>query len=467
MAENLIPINEIITAPDRLPPQNVEAEQSVLGALMMDRESFIKIADVLHSGDFYRGSHNIIFSAMVDLYEKGEPIDLLSVTSRLEERGVLENAGGISYLTQLVNSVPTSSHIVHYASIVHKKKILRALIEVSYEISQLGYQETEDVDHLLDEAEQKIFKISQHTLGQRFDPVKDTLGEAFERIEKLHQGEGRLRGTPTGFSDLDNHLAGLQKSDLIILAARPSTGKTSLALDIARHVGAKAKLPIGIFSLEMSRHDIIDRFIAADAGIDLWRLRTGRLHSEGTGNDFEKLQEAITSLSEAPIYIDDSATLNVMQMRTMARRLKTEHKDLSLLVVDYLQLISPKNSRDPVVQQVTEISRALKGLARELEVPILALSQLSRAVESRPDMVPRLSDLRESGSIEQDADVVMFIHREDRVKRDTEKTNIASIMIAKHRNGPIGQVELYFNESQASFKTLAKQYEEYNESFAS
>lgn len=448
-----------INTPDRLPPQNIEAEQSVLGSLMIDKEAIIRIADILHTGDFYRGTHNAIYEAIINLYQKGEPIDLLSVANRLEEKKELERIGGNSYLAELINTVPTSAHVVNYAKIVHRKKVLRDMIKASYEIAQLGYDEAQDTENLLDQAEQKIFAISQTGIQQEFRPVKNVLEEAFERLDKLHQEKGLFRGVPTGFTDLDNHLAGLQKSDLIVLAARPSLGKTSLALDIARHVAVKEKLPVGIFSLEMSKHDVVDRLLAAQAGVDLWKLRTGRLTSEGFDNDFSRMQEALGALSEAPIFIDDAATQTVLQMRTMARRLQSEQK-IGLLIVDYLQLIQPTNALDSEVRQLTEISRSLKGLSRELNVPVLALSQFSRAPEGRPDQMPRLSDLRGSGSIEQDADVVMFIYREDRVKKNTDRVNIADIIIAKHRNGPIGKVDLYFNQAQASFKNLEKHFGE-------
>jgi replicative DNA helicase len=378
------------------------------------------------------------------------------VTNRLEEKKMLEDVGGPGYLTGLVNVVPTAAHILHYAKIVHRKKILRDLISISQEISQLGFSEEQDVETILDEAEQKIFRISQRSLSQEFMPVKNALEEAFERIDKLHKGEGAMRGVATGFPDLDNYLSGLQNSDLTILAARPSLGKTALALDIVRHVGIKIGLPVGIFSLEMSKDDVVDRLLAAEAGIDLWKLRTGKLSSEGVDNDFTRIQEAMAALAQAPIYIDDAPSPTVIQMRTMARRLQTEHEQLGLIVVDYLQLIQSRSNSENMVQQITEISRSLKGLAREVNVPVLALSQLSRAVESRPDQVPRLADLRDSGSIEQDADVVLFIYREDKVKKDSSRPNLADIYIAKHRNGPIGKVELYFNESSVSFKNLER-----------
>ena len=443
----------------KLPPQNIEAEQSILGCLMLDKNAITKIADVVRAGDFYRPVHNAIFAAMIELYEKGEPIDLLSVANILEEKRQMEEIGGPAYLTALVNTVPTAAHVVHYAKIVQRKKILRDLIEAAEDISELGFKENEEIENILDEAEQKIFRISQHSLTQEFMPVKDALEEAFERIDKVHKEGGSLRGVATGFLDLDNILAGLQKSDLVILAARPSLGKTALALDIARHVATKEKAPVGIFSLEMSRHDVIDRLLAAEANVDLWRLRTGRLSFEGIDNDFTLLQEALATLSEMPIFIDDAPSPTMLQMRTMGRRLQAQH-GLGLIIVDYLQLIQPRLNSDNMVQQVTEISRSLKTLARELEVPVLALSQLSRAVESRPDQMPRLADLRESGSIEQDADVVLFIYREDKVKKDSARPNIADIIISKHRNGPLGRVELYYNESQVSFKNLERQFNE-------
>ncbi len=439
----------------RLPPQNIEAEQSVLGSLMLDKDAIIRIADILKPDDFYRGIHSDIYQVMLELYDKNEPIDLLSLTNRLEEKKQLEEIGGASYLTSLVNLVPTAAHIVHYAKIVKHKKVLRDLIETSEQITQLSYQEPEDVENLVDTAEQKIFSISQQSTSQKFTLVKDTLEEAFERIDKLHKGDEVIRGVPTGFPDLDNYLAGLQKSDLVILASRPSVGKTSLALDFARQIAVKDKTPVAIFSLEMSKEQLIDRLICAQAEVDSWRMRTGRLSGEGPDNDFQRIQQALDDLSSAPIFIDDTPSPTVMQMRTMARRLQAEH-DLGLVIIDYLQMIQPRNSSDSPVQQMTEASRNLKTLARELSVPVLALSQLSRAVENRSPAIPKLSDLRDSGAIEQDADVVLFIYREDKDKSNPERKNIAEIHIAKHRNGPIGKIELFFNESQVSFKTLEK-----------
>lgn len=437
----------------RVPPQNVEAEMSVLGSLMLDKEAFNKVADLLKPEAFYKDQHRFIFEAMIELFEKHEPIDILSTSNRLREKGQLEESGGISYLTSLVNGVPTASNIAHYAEIVHRKYVLRGIISASQEISQLGYQESDEVGVLLDEAERKIFSLSHGSLRQKFEPIADALEGAWNRIDQLQEGDGtKFRGIPCGFTPLDNLLSGFQKSDLVILAARPSVGKTTLALDIARHVGVKENIPVGIFSLEMATEQLVDRLLAAEAKVDSWRLRTGRLSANS--DEFPRIREAMDRLAKAPIYIDDEVSNNILQMRAMARRLQTEH-GLGLIIIDYLQLISwHKSSNESMVQQVTEISRSLKGLARELDVPVIALSQLSRAVEQRTSPVPKLSDLRESGSIEQDADVVLFLYREDRYKDDSDKKNITEVQIAKHRNGPLGKVSLYFDTTTTSFIPL-------------
>lgn len=445
--------------PEKLPPQSIEAERSLLGALMIDKSAILRVVDFLEARDFYKGVHQEIYQAMVDLFTKGEPIDLLSVSSRLKDKGQLEAIGGNSYLTELINSVPTAAHTLNYAKIVQRKRILRDLIDASYEIGILGYNETEDIEILLDKAEKRIFSIAQKSLSQDFVPVKATLEEAFERIDRLSKRKGGPRGIPTGFLGLDNLLSGLQKSDLVILASRPTMGKSALALDFARNVAVNEGIPVGIFSLEMSKDQVVDRLISAQANVDLWKLRTGRLSSEGANNDFSQIQQALGTLSEAPIYIDDAATSNILQMRAMARRLQAA-KGLGLVIVDYIQLIDPRNPAVTSVQQMTEISRSLKALARELNTPVLAISQLSRAVEQRSPQIPRLSDLRESGSIEQDSDVVMFIYREDRYRSETLKKNIADIIVAKHRNGPVGKVELYFDERRVTFRNLEKTYEE-------
>lgn len=444
---------------EKIPPQSIEAEQSLLGSILLDKDAIYAVADLLKPKDFYQRPHRLIYEIILEIFNRQEPIDLLSIQVRLREKNLLEEIGGLSYLTSLVNAVATPAHAHHYAKNVHKKKVLRDLIEAAYHIEALGYQESDDIDAILDQAEQKIFSISQQSLTQEFIPVRSALEAAFDRIEKLHRGDGVLRGLSTGFYDLDQILGGLQKSDLIILAARPSLGKTSLALDIARHIAIKEKIPVGIFSLEMSREQVVDRLISAEAEVDQWKLRTGRLSTKGENNDFEKISEALATLSEAPIYIDDAASATALQMRTMARRLQAE-KGLGLIIVDYLQLMhSNVGNNISMVQQITEISRSLKGLAKELNIPVLAVSQLSRAVEQRTIPIPKLFDLRESGSIEQDADVVMFIYRKDKDSKDSKRKNIAEIIIAKHRNGPTGKVVLYFNDNQVSFKNLDKSYE--------
>jgi len=443
----------------KLPPQSIEAEQSLLGSLMLDKNAVTKVADFLRPADFYRKSHQNIYEAVLHLYEKGESIDILTVSAYLKERNFLTESGGKTYLTQLINMVPTASHSLPYAKIVHRKKILRDLIEAAHGINILGYTESQDVDLLLDEAEKKIFTISQRFLKQEFLHIKPALEEAFERIDKLHKKERALRGLATGFIDLDSLLAGLQRSDLIVLAARPGIGKSALATDIARSIAINEKKSVGIFTLEMSKEQVVDRFLAAESGVDLRRIRTGELSYKGEDNDFTRLQNAIGRLSEAPIFIDDTPSANVLQMRAMSRRLQTKH-DLGLIIVDYLQLMEPRTISDSMVQQVTEISRSLKGLARELNVPVLAVSQLSRAVEQRSPQIPRLSDLRESGSIEQDADVVLLIYREDRERPNTERKNIIDLIIAKHRNGPLGKVELYFDERIVSFRNLERMHSE-------
>jgi len=455
MAENKSPIT-------KLPPQNMEAESSLLGCLLIDKDAVIKVVDIIRPEDFYKDANGIIFSAMRELYIHHEPIDILTLTSKLEEKKQLEAIGGRTYLAELANSVATSSHIVYYANIVQRKATLRRLLTTAAEISELGYQEDEEIEKILDIAEQKLFGVSQKYLKNVFLPIDNLLSEAFDRIDELHKQSGKLRGLPTGFPDLDGLLAGLQKSDLVILASRPSVGKTSLALDIARQSAIRSKMPIGIFSLEMSKEQLVDRMLCAQAGVSLWRMRTGRLSDREEDNDFARIGEAMGQLSEAPIYIDDSASSSVLEIRTKARRLQVE-KGLGLLVVDYLQLMEGRGRYgDNRVQEVSEITRGLKGVARELNIPVLALSQLSRAVEQTRPAIPKLSHLRESGSIEQDADVVMFIYRKaaDRGYNfddlpESEK-NSAQIYIAKHRNGPTGKANLYFDKNTVSFKSVEK-----------
>ncbi|MFA5087055.1 MAG: replicative DNA helicase [Candidatus Paceibacterota bacterium] len=437
----------------KIPPQDIEAEKSTLGSLMMDKDAIIKVADFLRAEDFYKNNHQLIYQVIEGLFNKGEPIDLISVSSKLKESNQLDKIGGIAYLTDLINIVPTASHILSYAKMVQKKRILRDLITAGEDIAMLGYEEAEEADQLLDSAEKRIFGITQKSLTQSFLPIKPYLEEAYERMERLSQQKGVLRGVSTGFYGLDAMLSGLQNSDLVILAARPSMGKSSLALDIAKNVAVKEKKPVGIFSLEMSKDQLIDRLISSESNIDSWKIRQGHLSSDGADSDFACIQHALGTLSEAPIYIDDAATCSVLQMRAMARRLQSS-RGLGLIVIDYLQLIDPNSKITNSVQQITEISRALKGLARELNVPVLALSQLSRAVEQRTPKIPRLSDLRESGSLEQDADVVLLIYREDAYREDSPRQGVADILIAKHRNGPVGRVELAFDKQRASFRNL-------------
>jgi replicative DNA helicase len=447
----------------RLPPQSIESEQALLGSIMLRPEAMYEIIDTISAASFYADKHRLIFETMLELFAKNDPIDLLSVSARLKEKKEFDKAGGTGYLTELVGSVPSSANVKHYADIVQKKYMMRLLIGASDHIARLGYDEAQELDHLLDQAEKKIFDITNQPGTQKFTALKDTLTEAWERFDMLHKNQGTLRGVPSGFRDLDDRLSGFQKSDLIVIASRPSVGKTSLALDIARQAAVNHDVPIGIFSLEMSSQQLVDRMLAADSRVDFWKLRTGKLSND---EDFERLQSSLDRLSKAPIYIDDQPGNNILKMRSVARRLKSE-KGLGLVIVDYLQLMMPTSGKtsESMVQQVTEISRSLKNLARELDVPVIALSQLSRAVETRGGK-PRLSDLRDSGSIEQDADLVAFIHREDKYKEDSDAPNIAEILIEKHRNGPTGKVKLYFEAKYASFQSIDKEHLQEDEDFA-
>ena len=448
----------------KLPPQNIEAEQSLLGALLIDKDSIIKIADIITADDFYQTAHGFIYATILELFERKDPIDILSLTSRLEEKGQLDMIGGRTYLINLTSTVPSSAHIVSYAQIIQKKATLRRLISAANNILELGYQEEKEVSDVLDKSEQSIFSVSQKFLKEKFTHIKDILTGAFDRIDELHREKGKLRGLPTGFTELDNLLGGLQKSDLVILAARPSVGKTAFALDIARNAAVRFKKSVGVFSLEMSKDQLVDRLISAEAGVDMWKMRTGRLSE--AGEDFPRIGHAMSELAESNIFIDDFANTNVMELRTKARRLQME-QGLDLIVLDYLQLMEGSGSRqssDNRVQEIAEISRALKGLARELNVPVLALSQLSRAVEQTKPAIPKLSHLRESGSIEQDADVVMFIYRKSADRNydinslTEEEKHAAEIHVAKHRNGPTGQVNLYFDGNTVSYKNLDRNY---------
>lgn len=437
----------------KLPPQNIDAEKALLGSVMMRGEVLHDIADIVSAESFYSPQHKAIFEVLFELHTKSTPIDLLSTSARLKERGQLDNVGGIAYLTELINTVPSSTNAHHYADIIQKKHVMRDLIRAAESINGLGYEEELDLHEILEKAEKSLYGVTNKTGSRKFIELKDTLHDAWERLDHLHKTRDELRGVPSGFPDLDNKLAGFQKSDLIILAARPSMGKTSLALDIARKSAVNHKVPVAIFSLEMSSQQLVDRMLAAESQVDAWKLRTG--HNLSVENDFKAIGDAISRLSEAPIYIDDQPGNNILKMRAVARRLKNE-KGLGLIIIDYLQLMVPTQTRatDSIVQQVTEISRSLKNLARELEVPVIALSQLSRAVEQRGGK-PRLSDLRDSGSIEQDADVVMFIHREQNQDGGGRQEE-AEILVEKHRNGPTGTVKLYFDSKKTTFLSIDK-----------
>lgn len=446
----------------KLPPQNIEAEQSLIGCLLLDKEAIYKVTDVINSEDFYHNSHKEIFQAMVDLFTNQEPIDIITLSNKLEEKKLIKEIGGRSYLAQLSNTVATSANTVYYANLIQKKATLRRLQVSASEIMDLSFEEEREIDEVLDQAEKKIFSVSRKYLKNSFLGIESLLSEAFERIDELHKRSGKLRGLSTGFYDLDNLLAGLQKSDLVILAARPSVGKTSLALDLARQAAIKNKAGVGIFSLEMSKEQLVDRLLCAEANISLWKMRTGQLSDREDDDDFGRLSYAMGALAEASIFIDDSPNCNIMEIRTKCRRQQTE-SGLDLVIIDYLQLMEGRNrTGDNRVQEIAEITRSLKGLARELNVPVIALSQLSRAVEQTKPAIPKLAHLRESGSIEQDADIVMFIYRKAADRNydleslsDFEK-HVAEIHIAKHRNGPTGKVDLYFDSNTVNFKNLDK-----------
>ncbi|MFW5902675.1 MAG: replicative DNA helicase [archaeon] len=433
-------------------PKNIKAEKSLLGGIIMDGEAVNKVIDFLEEGDFYENKHQKIYKGIKKLAQNHKTVDLVSLSDKLEEMGVLESIGGSSYLTGLVNQVPTSSHVEEYGKIVQKKRMLRDLIHTGQEIALKGYNQDGNIENLLDEAEKSIFSIGKGSVSNKFLYIGDEADNAYQRIEELIESDDNTRGLPTGFDDLDDKLSGLQDSDLIILAGRPSMGKSSMAFNIAHNI-AKKDVPVGIFSLEMSADQIIDKFIASESGVDLWKIRNG--HIEKGSEELKSVKRASESFRECPIYIEDKASFNVMQMKAMARRLQAEN-GLGLLIIDYLQLIEPGTSYQSKVQQMTEISRNLKMIAKELKIPVIALSQLSRAVETRRPPVPRLSDLRETGALEQDADVVLTIYREDYYYDDTERKNIADINIAKHRNGPIGKVELYFDENTTTFQNLSE-----------
>lgn len=445
-----------------MPPQNIEAEQSLLSCILIDKDAIIKIIDIITEDDFYKDYHKMIYKAMTDLYNKHDAIDILTLSNRLEEKKSLEKIGGRTYLAHLSNFVTTASNVENYAKIIQQKATLRRLQAAANEIVQMSYKEDQDVDQILDQTEQTIFKVSQKYSQNVFHSIDNLLTQAFDRIDELHKQSGKLRGITTGFADLDNLLAGFQKSDLVIIAARPSVGKTTFALDIARKAAIHSREGVGIFSLEMSKEQLVDRMLCAQAHVNLWKMRTGKLSDKGDDDDFSRIGEGMGQLSEAPIYIDDSAVSSIMEIRAKARRLQME-KGLGMLIIDYLQLMEGRGKyTDNRVQEISEISRGLKSLARELNIPVLALSQLSRAVEQTKPAIPKLAHLRESGSIEQDADIVMFIYRKASDRNynideltEEEKT-AAEVYIEKHRNGPTGKVNLFFDQDTVSFRNLEK-----------
>ncbi|SFK10720.1 primary replicative DNA helicase [Halobacillus dabanensis] len=439
---------------DRTPPHNIEAEQAVLGAIFLEPEAMSTAAEYLLPEDFYRASHQRIFEVMLTLSDRGEPIDLVTVTSALSNNKVLEEVGGVSYLTDIANSVPTAANISYYTSIVSEKSTLRGLIRTATNIVTSGYAEEEDLEDVLNAAEKDILEVSQRKNSSAFKSIKDVLIDVYDNIEQLHHNDGSTTGIPTGYRDLDHITSGFQRNDLIIIAARPSMGKTAFALNIAQNVAVHTEENVAIFSLEMGADQLVSRMLCAEGNIDAQRLRTGHLETE----DWNKLTMAMGSLSNAGIYIDDTPGIRVSEIRSKCRRLKQEH-GLGMILIDYLQLIQGNaNSKENRQQEVSEISRSLKGLARELNVPLIALSQLSRGVESRQDKRPMMSDLRESGSIEQDADIVGFLYRDDYYDQESENQNIIEIIIAKQRNGPVGNVELAFVKEYNKFVDLDHRY---------
>ncbi|MCF6139098.1 replicative DNA helicase [Pseudalkalibacillus berkeleyi] len=441
---------------DRIPPHNIEAEQAVLGAVFLEPEALTTATELLMPEDFYRAAHQRIFSVMVDLSEKGEPIDLVTVTSELQDRRLLEEVGGVSYLSDLANSVPTAANIEYYGQIVEEKSLLRRLIRTATDIAADGYAREDEVEEILNEAEKNILEVAQRKNAGAFVNIKDVLVDAYDNIEQLQNNKGDITGIPTGFVELDRMTAGFQRNDLIIVAARPSVGKTAFALNIAQNVATKTDENVAIFSLEMGAEQLVMRMLCAEGNIDAQRLRTGDLQSE----DWQKLTMAMGSLSNAGIYIDDTPGIRVSDIRAKCRRLKQE-KGLGMILIDYMQLIRGNGkSGENRQQEVSEISRSLKGLARELEVPVISLSQLSRGVESRQDKRPMMSDIRESGSIEQDADIVAFLYRDDYYDKESEAKNIIEIIIAKQRNGPVGTVELAFVKEYNKFVNLERRHDE-------
>jgi replicative DNA helicase len=434
----------------KLPPQDLEAEKSVLGALMLDKNAILRVVDFLEERDFYVPAHQKIYVSIMELFERNQPIDVLTVTTKLKDKNQIDSIGGPSYLTELINAVPSAAHVEHYGGIVRQKKVLRELLTTAAHISEDVFSRQEDPEEMLDVIEQRIFALNQKSKTYAFTPIADHLKAAYERMEK-NLGMQGLSGISSGFKGLDTLLSGFQKSDMVILGARPSMGKTAVTLDMVRGA-AKAGASVAVFSLEMSKEQIIDRLIATESGVPLWNLRSGRITDE---MDFQMIQAALDRLSRMKIYIDDTPSPTTLQIRSMARKLKMEH-ELDLIVIDYVQLIQPSRHNENSVQQFTEISHGIKGLARELNVPVLALSQLSRNIESRGGE-PKLSDLRETGSWEQDADIVMFIHRYNRDVKDlmsAEEKNKSALIVTKHRNGPLGDVPLLWNPEKVSFTEI-------------
>ena len=430
----------------KIPPHDDVAEQSVLGAILIDKDAMVDVAEFLRPHHFYKEAHGHVYEAMMALYESHEPIDVVSLTAQLKSDGNLKAVGGASYLSDLLNVVPTSAHAERYGRIIHENYTKRSLIEVGAKITEYAFKDEGSASSIVDKAEQEIFAISQTATKRDFIPIKDALASSFDRLDELHKRAGGLRGVPTGFSDLDFRLAGMQDSNLLILAARPGTGKTAMILNIAQYAAVKEKIPVGIFSLEMSKEELVDRMLVAQADIDAWKLKTGKLSDD----DFTRLSEAMGELAEAPIFIDDTPGLNIIEMRTKARRLQVE-QGVRLIIVDYLQLADSGRRFDNRVQEVSVISQSMKNIARELRLPMLVCSQLSRAVESRGSKVPELSDLRESGSIEQDADVVMFLYREDTDQMAWGEQIPTKLRIAKHRNGPLGEIDMIFRGDRIRF----------------
>lgn len=439
--------------PERVPPQNIEAEQAVLGAMLIKKEAIAEVQEILQPDDFYREAHRIVYEAMVQLQNNDEVVDLVTLTEQLRKSEQLDKIGGLAFITQLANAVPTAANVVYHAKIVKEKAELRSLINAATAIASAAYEDNTDVENIMDDAEKKILAVANRQNGGAFESMKSIVMRTFERINVLYESKGGLTGISSGFKDLDKLTAGLQKSDLILVAARPSMGKTAFTLNIASYVGTHGG-KVAFFSLEMSKEQLMQRMLCAEGGIDATKLRTGQLDTP----EWNKLVHVADTLSRAPIYIDDTAGITVMELRSKARRLKAEH-GLDLIIIDYLQLMQgrPSKNGDNRQQEISEISRSLKALARELDVPVIALSQLSRSVESRQIKKPMLSDLRESGSLEQDADIVMFLYREDYYDKDTENKNITDIIVAKHRNGPVDTISLFFQKEYTKFRDLLVQ----------